>query len=106
LEDIKRYYFIQHRIIEDCAPFLEKHWEASFCDGIKQYVIRNIIRVNDFKTRYLSSKVLFNDSLVKERLHKYGSLMTNKMGKLLHVCQMINSPLLFATVCSFWKHFA
>ncbi len=105
LEDIKRCYYVQQKVVKEYAPYLETHWEISFCDWIKLYIIRNIINVNEFHTRYLSSKILLNDSLVKDRLHKYGRRMTSKMGKLLHFCQLFNSPLLLSIVCSFGKRF-
>lgn len=104
LEEIKRYYNVQHMIVRDYAPSLEDHWELSFCDGIKQYVIRNIVNVKDFHTRYESAKKLFGDSLVAERMNKYGPRLTNKMGRLLNFCFKIHSPLFLAILCPIGMH--
>ena len=96
LEEIKRYYYIQQEIVKDYAPYLEEQWEVSFQDGIKQFVIRNILNINSFNTRLESSKSLFQDELVRDRLARYGKSMDSKIGKFVYFCFSINSPLLLA----------
>lgn len=94
LDDIKRYYKVQHLIVEEHAPLLKDYWELSFSDGIKQYVVRNIIRVKGFSLKYASAKQLLNDEMCKSWMCHYGTLLTSKLGKFINYSFKFNSPAL------------
>ena len=96
LDDIKRVYNIQWQVVCDKCPVLQPQWEEAFLDYIRLYVDRNIIRVDRFKTKYKSAKMLLKDDLVAERLKKYGHLMKAKMGKAVIASYKLRSPLLLA----------
>lgn len=96
LEDIKRVYNVQYQVIQDKCPFLLQQWEEEFLDFIRLYVDRNIIRVKSLKTKRKSAQVLLNDELTKDRLDKYGHLMTAKLGKAVMLSYKMHSPLLLA----------
>lgn len=96
LEDIKRVYSVQHKVILDKNPELEEKWEECYLDFIRLYVDRNIIRVKDFSTKVKSAKLLLRDDLTKERLNKYGHLFGNKLGKAVKLAYSLHCPTLLA----------
>lgn len=96
IEDIKRVYEVQHQIVLDKNLSLLPQWEVAFLDYIRLYVDRNIIRVRNIKTKYISAKRLLNDELTIDRLNKYGYLMGNKLGKAVWVSFRLKSPIILA----------
>lgn len=96
LDDIKRVYDVQHQVVLDKCPELESKWEEAYLDFIRLYVFRNIIRVKDFRTKYISAKNLLDDPLTKDRLSKYGRLCKDKTGMALNLSYKIDSPALLA----------
>lgn len=96
LDDIKRVYNVQHQIVLDKMPLLQKEWEEAYLDYIRLYVDRNIIRIPDLKTKLKSANALFVDDLTKERLDKYGYQMHARLGRAVMLAYKLNSPLLLA----------
>jgi glycosyltransferase involved in cell wall biosynthesis len=101
LEDIKRVYGVQYQVIKDKYPSLEQKWEEAYLDFIRLYVDRNILRVEQFKTKLKSSRVLLTDELTKSRLAKYGSLFGNKLGKAVYISYKLRSPFLLTVLSCF-----
>lgn len=102
LDQIKRLYFIQKRVLEDKNMMhkYKKNWEYVFMDYIRQYVVRNIKNVKSFHARVRSSKQLLNDALVKERIEEYGAQDRTRLGRALFFSYKLGSPLLL-TVLSY-----
>lgn len=96
LDDIKRVYNVQHKVIQDKHLSLQQQWEEAFLDFIRLYVDRNIIRVRKLRIKRKSAKVLLEDDLTQERLNKYGRLMKAKMGKAVMLSHKLHSPMLLA----------
>ena len=99
LADIKQYYKIQRQIVEERAPYLKNQFELSFFDGIKQYVIRNIIKVTRFSIKYSSSKILLKDEMVINWINRHGKQMNSKMGRFVYYCFRLRAPWLLALGC-------
>jgi len=96
LDDIKRVYDVQQQVVSDKYPSLEEKWEELFLDFIRLYVDRNLIRVKNLYTKIKSAKVLLNDPLAKERIDKYGDLMTDKLLRTVKLSHRLHCPLILA----------
>lgn len=93
LEEIKRMYFVQEKMLRDKGLFdcYKLEWEKVLMNYIRVYVLRNIIG-RSFKIRKESAVVLINDELVLHRMNDYGKLMKDKMGKALRLSFALHSP--------------
>ena len=101
LDDMKRYYQVQRQIINEKSPDLLIQWELSFFDGIKQYAIRNIVKVKSITTKFRSAKILLKDEMVSNWIDHYGDHMNSKLGKLIYYSHHLRAPWLLAIGCHF-----
>ena len=96
LNDIKRVYDVQMQVVEDLCPELFPKWEEAFIDFVRLYVSRNIIRVGDFRRKLKSSRQLLSDSLVRERVQRFGGNWTDKTGLAVRCSLKLRMPILLA----------
>lgn len=98
LEEMKRMYNIQGMALKDKGKFEDYGtlWEQLFIDCIRVYVGRNVLKVKDFAKKIESCKVLLNDPLAKERIDKYGNLMTDKLLSTVKLSHRLHCPLILA----------
>lgn len=96
LDDIKRVYGVQRRVVEDICPALMPKWEEAFIDYIRLYVSRNIIRVADFARKLESSRQLLADPIVRDRIKRFGRHWSDKTGLAVKYALTLKMPVLLA----------